>query len=322
MTLWNNWRFSLGASLLGLFLLGGCGGSDVPDPESDANAANEAMPVAPGDPVAPAVAEAPADPGPAPEAPASDAPAPSEPTPAATATSEAPTEEAPTAEATPAPSSSVVKGAVSTSELLALGNKALPEEEPLPSSSVVVQVEGEGGTATAPGMPGGNPNDMAAAAAAPGIEEAAGPEMGEGMGGGGGPSSKRDYRNPFKAVESFLNALKEKNPEELAEATAKRAPHEATGAKNQALFASILDEVLTEDDLNDLANKLQGYTIIGNNTPKSTGQFTVILGKTGENGSTLRRTIRTRREKAGWKVVDISGVGEIKRMGVRRPGRR
>jgi len=317
MTLWNDWRFSLGASLLGLFLLGGCGGSDVPDPESDANAANEAMPAAPGDPAAPAVAEAPADPGPAPEAAAPEAPAPSEP-----ATAEASATEAPAEEATPATSSTTKKGVITASELLALGNKALPEEEPLPSSSVVVQVEGPEGTAAASGTPGGNPNDMAAAAAAPGAEAAAGPDMGEGMGGGGGPEAKRDYRTPFKAVESFLSALKDKNPEELAEATAKRAPHEATGAKNQALFASILDEVLTEDDLNDLANKLQGYTIIGNNSPKSTGQFTVILGKTGENGSMLRRTVRTRHEKAGWKVVDISGVGEIKRMGIRRPGRR
>ncbi len=125
-------------------------------------------------------------------------------------------------------------------------------------------------------------------------------------------------------MDAFLKALKAKNAERLAEATARRAPTEASGPKNQKLFASILEQSLTEDDLNDLANKLEGYQVVGNNTPKSTGKYALILGKAGKNGESYRRTITTRHEKDGWKVTDISGVGKVEKpiVGGRMRGRR
>ena len=106
-------------------------------------------------------------------------------------------------------------------------------------------------------------------------------------------------------------ALKAKDLTRLADATALRAPQEAKGIKNQKLFASINDGSMTEDDLSELANKLEGYTIMGQNDVKSTARVGIILGKNERNGDQYLRTVTVRREKTGWKVADISGQGVI-----------
>ncbi|WP_406695796.1 hypothetical protein V5E97_32830 [Singulisphaera sp. Ch08] len=161
------------------------------------------------------------------------------------------------------------------------------------------------------GAPGGNipglPGDPATNGAIPGY-----PGGAEG-GNPGGDGAPADFRSPAGAVKAFLDALKSKNAERLAEATARRAPTEASGPKNQKLFQSIVEQSLTEDDLSELANKMEGFEVVGFNTPKSTGKFALILGKAGQNGESYRRTITTRHEKDGWKVLDISGVGTIER---------
>jgi len=121
-----------------------------------------------------------------------------------------------------------------------------------------------------------------------------------------------DFRTQYGAVTAFLNALKFKDPEALAEATALRAPTEAK-TKMRNLFSAILDKSLSEEDMNELATKLEGFQIAEHNAPISTGRLGVILTKPGQNGSILRRTITVRKEKAGWKVVDISGQGELEK---------
>jgi hypothetical protein len=139
----------------------------------------------------------------------------------------------------------------------------------------------------------------------------------------GGDNGPADFHSPLGAVNAFLKALQAKNPEQLAEATARRAPTEASGPKNQKLFQSILEQSLTEDDLTDLANKMEGFKPVDHNQPKSSGRFSIILGKSGKNGDYYRRTITARHEKDGWKVVDISGMSTLKSIRMRgAPNRR
>lgn len=156
--------------------------------------------------------------------------------------------------------------------------------------------------------------NVAAPPGFPGNSGGGAPEINPGGGGIGGNNNGADsFHTPWGAVNLFLNALKAKNAERLAEATALRAPTEASGTKNQKLFAAILEQSLSEDDISDLANKLEGFQIVGQNEPKSSGKLGIILGKPGKNGESYRRVITVRHEKAGWKVVDISGQGTIEK---------
>ncbi len=74
----------------------------------------------------------------------------------------------------------------------------------------------------------------------------------------------------------------------LTEATAIHAQVEAR-AKNQEIFKRIYDGSLSEQELDDLAKKLEGYQIAGYNPPKSTGRIDIILQKMGRgpNGQSL-----------------------------------
>jgi len=130
------------------------------------------------------------------------------------------------------------------------------------------------------------------------------------------------FHNPVDGAKAFLAALKAKNIEKIAEATALRAPLEAKGTTNQKIFQALLNKELGEDDLNELAKTLEGFQISGMNQARSSGQIGITLSKYEKNRY-LRRTITMRHEKAGWKVLDISGQGEIVGTGtaVRRPGR-
>jgi len=124
----------------------------------------------------------------------------------------------------------------------------------------------------------------------------------------GSPSS---YREPMPAAKAFLDAIKAKDLKKIAEATALRAPLEAS-TRNQKIFLAILEEDLAEEDLDELAKKLEGFQITSYNVPKSSGIFKVTITKP-EGTSIMRRTITMRREKAGWKVLDISGEGELEK---------
>jgi hypothetical protein len=143
-------------------------------------------------------------------------------------------------------------------------------------------------------------------------------------GGAGGAATKdegpADTTSPLGAVRTFLNALKAKDADRLSEATAQRAASEASG-KNQETFDKILKVSLSETELDDLAKKLEGYQIAGENPQKSTGRIDVVVQKNGENGSYYRRKITARREKKGWGVLDISGEQRFAGMGGRRVGK-
>jgi hypothetical protein len=130
-----------------------------------------------------------------------------------------------------------------------------------------------------------------------------------------------DFRSPEGAVRAFLAALKAKDLDRLNESTALRASQEAASSKNKELFKKIFDLSLSESELDDLADKLDGYRMSNENPPKSTARVEVVLVKAGKNGAYTKRTITTRHEKKGWGVLDVSGPTEFKSMGIiRRPG--
>ena len=187
----------------------------------------------------------------------------------------------------------------------------------MPGAGGMASMAGPGGRMAdgpAPGMPG----HQVRAGHAAGHARMAGPggrawptsgHAGEGMPGGrrhaGASGKAADFRNPVNAVNAFLDALKQRDADLLAESTALRAPTESH-VNNRKLFTSILDHSLSDDDFDDLIEKLDGYQISFLNTAKSTGRQGVVLEKKVDN-HTYRRTIEVRREKAGWKVVDVGG---------------
>jgi hypothetical protein len=146
-----------------------------------------------------------------------------------------------------------------------------------------------------------------------------GPGMDSSPSGPGGTLGPNTFRNPQTAAGAFLAALKSKDQDKLAQATALRAPTEAS-TKYQKVFTAILEQSLAPEDLDELAKKFEGMTIIGHNPPHSTGKYEIIVGGT-KGTSQFHRTITLRKEKLGWKVVDISGAREFEKpITVGRPG--
>ncbi len=120
---------------------------------------------------------------------------------------------------------------------------------------------------------------------------------------GSGPANTH---TPEGAVNAFLNALRAKDRDRLAEATALRAQTEASTDKTKELFGKIVDMSISDAELDDLAKKLQGFRISGENAHKSTGRLGIYIDKPSETGSMLRVTLTVRHEKKGWGVMDMS----------------
>jgi hypothetical protein len=122
----------------------------------------------------------------------------------------------------------------------------------------------------------------------------------------GGKSESGDTTSPDGAVKAFLSALKDKDRERLTEATALRASTAEEGGKYRDMFGRIIDSSISDSELDDLASKLEGYSVSGENQAKSTGKLGVILKKSTDDGGWLSRTVTVRKEKKGWGVLDIS----------------
>jgi hypothetical protein len=140
----------------------------------------------------------------------------------------------------------------------------------------------------------------------------------EGLGPVTGPGADQpgNFSNARNAVVSFLNALKAKNIDNLADAVALHAPTEAR-PENQKLFQSILDASISDEMLSTIAADFDGYRIVRIDKPTTTGTFEVfiakaipappgVVGGTKVVGLRLLRVVTVRREQAGWKVQDIS----------------
>jgi len=170
---------------------------------------------------------------------------------------------------------------------------------------------GPAGYPTGPGgagLPGGN-----AQGGYPGGSAGAGAQGAAGLAQDNGPA---DTRSPEGAVRAFLNALQTKDRDHLAEATALRSQTEASTDKTKELFGRIVDLSISDAEIDDLAKKLQGFHIVGENAPKSTGRLGIYIDKPTAEGSVLRVTLTVRKEKKGWGVMDMSSNPiEFKPMG-------
>ena len=338
----------------------GCGGSDVPDPASDSSAAAEpTSKVYSGGPAAASAPEAPA--APAEPTAAAPAPAPTaEPEPAKVASAVAPapapgeTPE-PTAEAAPAlgdPATPTPKvDASGTEEMLRMGTAPAPAPAAAPGADAVASNPGSNGNAApaagpiggmaGPGGPGGGPGrtrqemetggaPAGGGMAGPGNNRQGGPMGGPGagsFGSAGGPGGADAdpgpgaFRNPATAVNAFLSALRAKNKDRLSQATARRAAREAA-EKHQKIFAAILDQSISDEELDDMAKALEGFRVQSILPAKSTGQIGVLISKM-DNRDRLQKTVNVRLEKEGWKVMDFGGTVDFKPVGTyRRPGSR
>ena len=127
---------------------------------------------------------------------------------------------------------------------------------------------------------------------------------------------------PLRGAEDFLAALRARDLDALAEATALRAPTEANSLPHQKLFKSILDKSLSDDDLKSLADMFEGFTVFDVMAGPSTGRVNVILDKVTEFDE-YNKTIVMRKEKAGWKIMDYTPTrsfngGKPKRLKTRR----
>lgn len=161
------------------------------------------------------------------------------------------------------------------------------------------------GSSSSAGEPG--QADMRAAMAAMGGNMGSSGGLGSMMGAANQPPS---FRTPEEGFMAFYNALKAKDGERLADATALHVQNE-TPEKHKKMFTAILDKALSENQLNDLSKSLEGYSYAGRNQVKSSAKVTLIFQKYQGNDQ-YRRTVTMRNEKNGWKVLDISDVGEIK----------
>ncbi len=137
----------------------------------------------------------------------------------------------------------------------------------------------------------------------------------EGSGGAaGGSTGGRVFGGlPRKAAEAFLAAVQTKDPDQLAETVALRSVSEMEGATlkhQQKYFKPILEKSVESDTLDELAAMFNGMKVVGENDPRTTGTLGVILGKAGEgeskDGKYVTITLKMRKEKAGWKVLDFS----------------
>jgi hypothetical protein len=122
----------------------------------------------------------------------------------------------------------------------------------------------------------------------------------------------KNYANPIVGAQTFLTNMKSKDIRKIAESIALRAPLEAKSTVNQKLFMALLEETLAQEDVDEFARKLENYQINQVNAAKSSGMRGVTITR-AEGTSIMRRTIMMRLEKAGWKVQDISGEGELEK---------
>jgi hypothetical protein len=172
------------------------------------------------------------------------------------------------------------------------------------------------------GAPGGGRGGGPGGRGGPGLGPGGGAPGGGGLGAGGGAGNQADdgpadVRTPQGAVRSFLNALKAKDADRLSESTALRAARDSA-AKNRELFDKIIKVTISDSELDELAKKLEGYKVAGENPQTSTGKADVVVQKSGDNGVYYKRRITARREKKGWGVLDIGPAQPFRPLGAVR----
>jgi len=144
--------------------------------------------------------------------------------------------------------------------------------------------------------------------------------QGSGPGGFGSGSGQADpelagnaaFRLPNTAVAAFLAALKAKDKDRLAQTTADRAAIEAD-EKHRKIFAAIKEMSISDDELDEMAKALEGFQVVSMLPPQSTRRVGVVIVKMS-GLDRYQRTIMTRQERDGWKVLDIEKMYDFKTM--------
>jgi hypothetical protein len=135
---------------------------------------------------------------------------------------------------------------------------------------------------------------------------------GNGAGGANLDFGPADIRSPEGAVRSFLLALRSRDKDRLAEATALRAQTESSSEKSKELFGKIVLGNISDAELDEIAKKLDGYRVAGENAVHSTGRLSVVIVKPTSEGGYLTRAVTVRKEKKGWGVMDIGSPTEFR----------
>lgn len=311
--------------VLGLILTPGCSSGDSNGTGDDAAQATDEAVAAPGDDMAgmppPAMPEAAPDmAAPADEA-AEPAPAPA-PAPSAADGGGAATDEllaqaktaapaAPPAEAAspPAPGAPAAPGPGAAADpmspeamamaMQAPGDAANAQAPPGPDAAMQAAMEAAMTNDAAPGDPSGS---IADAIASPGAS--------------GGSGKEPSFKYPITGAQAFLDAVKAKDPQKLNDAVALRSRLESS-ASRRSLFEQILDSSVPSETLQELADAFEGYKIVRLGAVEGTGHQDVILMKAAGKDN-LQRALTLRKEKAGWKVSDFSGVRKFEGQNLRR----
>jgi hypothetical protein len=121
-----------------------------------------------------------------------------------------------------------------------------------------------------------------------------------------------DIRSPGGVVWTFLYALRARDKDRLSEATAIRARIEATSDKSKELFGKITDGNISDAEFEDVARKLEGYVVAGENAVHSTGKLGIVIVRPTKEGGYLTRVVTVRKEKKGWGVMDIGNPTEFR----------
>ena len=131
-------------------------------------------------------------------------------------------------------------------------------------------------------------------------------------GAGGLAGAVSDFKDPTKAVESFLSAVQSKDPELIAEAISKRAPEEAKLGVYKKILTGALAKNLKDEDLESLAEAFADYKVENIGVSKSSGSMNVTVGRMKKATEKQKRTeyerriMRVHRDgKVGWKVIDL-----------------
>jgi len=132
-----------------------------------------------------------------------------------------------------------------------------------------------------------------------------GPAGPGGFGPGGSSDEPIDFDNPVEVVEAFIAAAEDRDMDRLQETTALRAPYEAGNEQRKELFQKIRELSLSQEELDGIGKDLEEYSIVAVGQRRSSGTINYVLRKTLDNGDVLQRAIIVRKEKAGWKVVDV-----------------
>jgi hypothetical protein len=166
---------------------------------------------------------------------------------------------------------------------------------------------GSGSDSTQPGAAASMPN----VGVAPGGGRPGGPGGPGGGPGSGGSGKAPSFQDPYAGAQSFLDALKAKDPALLQQATALRSPTEAKTEAHRELFDAIQKSALDTGDFDKLVAAFDGMSIQDKNVVKSTGLYGIIVGKMSGRDR-LTRTLYVRKEAAGWKVVDFGAIRDFK----------